>query len=47
MSAPAPSMYSFAAKEVAQQLGLPMGKANLEAFADIAPSLGKARTAAV
>lgn len=34
MSAPAPSMYSLAAKEVAQQLGLKMGRANLEEFAD-------------
>ena len=34
MSAPAPSMYSPAAKEVAQQLGLKMGRANLEEFAD-------------
>lgn len=34
MSAPAGSMYSPAAKEVAQQLGLKMGRANLEEFAD-------------
>src|SRR5438874_5536279 len=41
MSAPAPSMYSPAAKEVAQQLGLSMGKANLEAFADTLLALAK------
>src|SRR5438105_1230582 len=34
MSAPAPSMYSPAAKEVAQQLGLKMGRANLDVFAE-------------
>jgi transketolase len=34
MSAPAPSMYSPAAQTVAGQLGLTMGRANLEAFAD-------------
>ena len=34
MSAPAPSMYSPAAKEVAQRLGLKMGKANLDVFAE-------------
>ncbi len=34
MSAPAPSMYSPAARSVAQRLGLTMGRANLEAFAD-------------
>src|SRR5690242_18366560 len=41
MSAPAPSMYSPAAKEVAQQLGLSMGKANLDAFAETLLSLAK------
>ena len=41
MSAPAPSMYSPAAKEIAQQLGLSMGKANLEAFADTLLALAK------
>src|SRR2546421_11246542 len=41
MSAPAPSMYSPGAKEVAQQLGLSMGKANLEAFAHTLLSLAK------
>src|SRR5437762_13568241 len=34
MSAPAGSMYSPAAKEVAQQLGLKLGRPNLEEFAD-------------
>lgn len=41
MSAPAPSMYSPAAKEIAAQLGLKMGKANLEAFADTLLALAK------
>lgn len=41
MSAPAPSMYSPAAREVAQQLGLKMGRANLEVFADTLLSLAK------
>ena len=34
MSAPAPSMYSPAARAVAEKLGLKMGRANLEVFAD-------------
>jgi transketolase len=34
MSAPAPSMFSPAAIKVAQQLGLKMGRANLDEFAD-------------
>lgn len=34
MSAPAPSMFTPAAKEIAQQLGLKMGRANLDEFAD-------------
>src|SRR5262245_60476800 len=34
MSAPAPSMYSPAPKAVADKLGLKMGRANLEEFAD-------------
>lgn len=34
MSAPAPSMFSPEAKAVAERLGLTMGRANLEAFAD-------------
>lgn len=42
MSAPAPSMYSPAAKAVAEKLGLAMGRANLEEFADTLLALGKA-----
>lgn len=42
MSAPAPSMYSAAAKQVAARLGLKMGRANLEAFADTLLELAKA-----
>ena len=34
MSAPAPSMYSPAAKQVAGRIGLKMGRANLDAFAE-------------
>lgn len=34
MSAPAPSMYSAAAKATAEKLGLKMGRANLDEFAD-------------
>ena len=41
MSAPAPSMYSPAAMEMASRLGLKMGKANLEAFADTLLALAK------
>lgn len=41
MSAPAPSMYSPAAKAVAEKLGLKMGRANLEEFADTLHSLAK------
>ena len=41
MSAPAQSMYSPAAIEVASRLGLMMGKANLEAFADALLALAK------
>src|SRR5215207_2912231 len=41
MSAPAPSMYSDAAKAVATRLGLKMGRANLEAFADTLLALAK------
>src|SRR5690348_16074031 len=41
VSAPAPSMYSPAAKEIAQQLGLKMGKPKLEAFADALMTLAK------
>jgi len=42
MSAPAPSMYSPAAKATAEKLGLKMGRANLEAFADTVLSLARA-----
>jgi len=42
MSAPTPSMYSPAAKAVAEQLGLKMGRANLEEFADTLLALAKA-----
>ena len=41
MSAPAPSMFSPAAKEIAQRLGLKMGRANLEEFADTLMALAK------
>src|SRR5690606_38964199 len=34
MSAPAPSMFSPTAKTVAERIGLTMGRANLEVFAD-------------
>jgi len=40
MSAPAPSVYSDKAKQYAEQLGLTMGRANLEAFADTLLELG-------
>jgi len=42
MSAPAPSMFTPAAAEVAQSLGLKMGRANLEEFADTVLSIAKA-----
>lgn len=42
MSAPAPSMYSPAAKAVADKLGLKLGRANLEEFADTLLTLAKA-----
>ena len=42
MSAPAPSMFTPAAIEVAQQLGLNKGRANLEEFADTLLELAKA-----
>lgn len=41
MSAPAPSVYSPAAQEVAARLGLSLGRANLDEFADTLLSLGK------
>jgi transketolase len=42
MSAPAPSMYSPAAKAVAEKLRLKMGRANLEEFADTLLALARA-----
>ena len=42
MSAPAPSMFTPAAKAVAEKLGLKMGKANLDAFAATLTELAKA-----
>lgn len=42
MSAPAPSMYSAAAQRAADQLGLRMGRANLEAFADTLFTIARA-----
>lgn len=42
MSAPAPSMYSPAARTTAEKLGLKMGRANLEEFADTLLALAKA-----
>src|SRR3954471_12087868 len=42
MSAPAPSMYSPAAKAMAEQLGLKMGRANLDEFAATLMELAKA-----
>ena len=41
MSAPAPSMFSPAAKEIAQQLGLKLGRPNLEEFADVLLALAQ------
>lgn len=42
MSAPAPSMYSPAAKRTAERLGLKLGRANLEEFADTLLELARA-----
>lgn len=42
MSAPSPSVYSPAAKDVAARLGLTMGRANLEEFADTLLELARA-----
>lgn len=42
MSAPAPSMYSPAAKAMAEKLGLKMGRANLDEFAATLVELAKA-----
>ena len=41
MSAPAPSMHSPAAIEIAAQLGLKLGRANLDEFADTLQGLAK------
>lgn len=41
MSAPAPSMFSAAARAAADRLGLTMGRANLEAFADTVLELAR------
>ncbi len=41
MSAPAPSMFSPAAKSIAEKLGLKLGRANLEEFADTLLALAK------
>jgi transketolase len=41
MSAPAPSMFSDAAKAVAEKVGLKMGRANLEEFADTLLAVAK------
>lgn len=41
MSAPAPSVYSAEAKQIAERLGLKMGRANLEEFADTLLALAK------
>ncbi len=42
MSAPAPSMYSSEAVAIAKKIGLTMGKANLEIYADTLLALAKA-----
>src|SRR5262249_58003615 len=42
MSAPAPSLYSDAAKKTAERLGLKMGRPNLEAFAGTLLELARA-----
>lgn len=42
MSAPAPALFSPAAKAVAQRLGLTPGRANLEVFADMLLELARA-----
>ena len=42
MSAPAPSLFSPAAKVVAEKLGLKMGRANLDVFADTLLELARA-----
>ena len=47
MSASAPSMYSNAAVETASRLGLPIGRANLEVFAETLQELASADTGVV
>jgi transketolase len=47
MSAPAPSMYSPAAKAMAEMLGLKMGRANLDEFAATLMELAKANPSIV
>ena len=42
MSAPAPSMFSPAAKAMAEKLGFRKGRANLEEFADTLQALATA-----
>ncbi|HLZ53895.1 MAG TPA: hypothetical protein VKS19_05400, partial [Verrucomicrobiae bacterium] len=42
MSAPAPSLFSPAAKTMAEKLGLKMGRANLDEFAAALLELAKA-----
>ena len=42
MSAPAPSMFSAAARQVAEQLQLTMGKANQDVFAQTLLELARA-----
>ena len=44
MSAPAPSMFTPAAKAMAEKLGLTIGKANLEEFAATLEDLAKANS---
>ena len=44
MSAPAPSMFTPAAKAMAEKLGLKMGRANLDEFAATLEELAKAPT---
>ena len=45
MSAPAPSMFTPAAKAMAEKLGLKMGRANLEEFATTLDELAKLKRA--
>src|SRR5262245_58185734 len=41
MSSPAPSMHSPAARAMAEQIGLRMGRANLDEFADVLLALAR------